>query len=119
MALVHFLRAHNGRKPQVYLWNFEDIYHTFGDISTSGCVAILLFCLSVTVEIIDFELAKLLIYTDHCYGFAYRSSARAYLSSLCVTRVADVPPRQRLRSASFNQLVVAYRPNYDSEQSCH
>jgi len=36
IAQGHFLRARLGRKPQVHLWNFDDIRHTFGNIITFG-----------------------------------------------------------------------------------
>ena len=33
---LEVIRACHGRKPQVCRWNFDDICHTFVDISTSG-----------------------------------------------------------------------------------
>ena len=36
MLYTHFLRARRGLKPQVCRRNCSDIYHTVGDITTSG-----------------------------------------------------------------------------------
>ena len=35
ITFQHFFGALRGHKPQIFCWNFDDIYHTFGDISTS------------------------------------------------------------------------------------
>jgi len=97
-SFVDVFRAVHGCTPEICLWNFDHIYHTVGDTSTSGLGGHLaiIYLLSVVVEITAFDLAMV-------------KSAKAYYSRKRILAVFLLKPLGFLPPSATNSVKVEAR----------